>query len=78
MDVEDKAGYNDPLFGILDIKKVASSGLQLNAIIQQEAVCEATERRAFDEAISYVSGYMMPFSADTLINLFNAKLNDRP
>ena len=53
------------------------SGLQLNAIIQQEAVCEATERRAFDEAISYVSGYMMPFSADTLINLFNA-LNDRP
>lgn len=77
LDVEDMAGFNDPLFGILDVKKIASSGQQLNAIINRLIVSDKTEQRKLDDAISYVNEYMMPFTAKPLIDLFNKQYNDR-
>ena len=77
LDVEDRAEYNDPLFGKLNIKKSASSGQQLNFIIKERIACEKTEQQMFEEAIVYVDRYLEPFSSNAMLELFNERYNDR-
>ena len=77
LDAEDKAGYNDPLFGKLSIKKSASSGQQLNLIIKERIACEKAEQQMFEEAISYVDRYLEPFSPNSMVELFNERHSGR-
>ena len=76
LDIDGLAVYNDPLIGELDFKDIVSSSEQLNLILKRRAASEKIEHQKIVDAVSYAHNYMMPFSPDTFIDLFNAQNYD--